>query len=71
MGQTLRSQETLRKLAMIDEGFVEDQAGLGLDPAGPTAIPCGTAADVALDGSIHHAAAALPSFAHMCGRADS
>jgi hypothetical protein len=25
-----RFQETLRRLAMIDEGFVEDQAGLGL-----------------------------------------
>jgi 4-carboxymuconolactone decarboxylase len=30
MGQTVRFQETLRRLAMIDEGFVEDQAGLGL-----------------------------------------
>jgi 4-carboxymuconolactone decarboxylase len=29
MGQTVRFQETLRRLAMIDEGFVEDQAGLG------------------------------------------
>ena len=28
-GQTVRFQETLRRLAMIDEGFVEDQAGLG------------------------------------------
>jgi hypothetical protein len=27
MGQTARFQETLRRLAMIDEGFVEDQAG--------------------------------------------
>jgi alkylhydroperoxidase/carboxymuconolactone decarboxylase family protein YurZ len=30
MTQTVRFQETLRRLAMIDEGFVEDQAGLGL-----------------------------------------
>jgi alkylhydroperoxidase/carboxymuconolactone decarboxylase family protein YurZ len=30
MGETMRFQETLRRLAMIDEGFVEDQAGLGL-----------------------------------------
>ena len=30
MGQTVRFQETLRRLAMIDEGFVEDRAGLGL-----------------------------------------
>ncbi len=33
MGQTVRFQETLRRLAMIDEGFVEDQAGLKLGPA--------------------------------------
>jgi 4-carboxymuconolactone decarboxylase len=33
MGQTVRFQETLRRLAMIDEGFVQDEAGLGLDPA--------------------------------------
>ena len=32
MGQTARFQETLRRLAMIDEGFVQGQAGLGLDP---------------------------------------
>ena len=31
MSQTARFQETLRRLAMIDEGFVEDRAGLGLD----------------------------------------
>ena len=30
MGQTARFQETLRRLAMIDEGFVADEAGLGL-----------------------------------------
>ena len=30
MGQTARFQEILRRLAMIDEGFVEDEAGLGL-----------------------------------------
>ena len=30
MSQTARYQETLRRLAMIDEGFVEDEAGLGL-----------------------------------------
>jgi 4-carboxymuconolactone decarboxylase len=38
MGQTVRFQETLRRLAIIDEGFVEDQAGLGLDPAGKSAL---------------------------------
>ena len=30
MGKTVRFQEILRRLAIIDEGFVEDQAGLGL-----------------------------------------
>ena len=30
MGQTPRFQEILRRLAIIDETFVEDQAGLGL-----------------------------------------
>ena len=30
MGQTARFQETLRRLAMIDERFVEDEARLGL-----------------------------------------
>ena len=30
MGQTVRFQEILRRLAIIDEGFFEDQAGLGL-----------------------------------------
>jgi hypothetical protein len=38
MGQTVRSQKMLRRLAMIDEGFVEDQAGLGLDPASKSAL---------------------------------
>ena len=44
MGQTARFQETLRRLAMIDEGFVEDQAGLGLGPAGTSALDPKTAA---------------------------
>ena len=30
MGQTVRFQETLRRVAMIDEGFVQDEAGIGL-----------------------------------------
>ena len=30
MGQIVRYQEILRRLAIIDEGFAEDQAGLGL-----------------------------------------
>jgi len=37
MGQVIRFQEILRRLAIIDEGFAEDQAGLGL---GVTAFRC-------------------------------
>ena len=44
MGQMVRFQETLRRLAMIDEGFVEDEAGLGLDPAQASALDPKTAA---------------------------
>jgi 4-carboxymuconolactone decarboxylase len=44
MSQTVRFQETLRRLAMIDEGFVEDQAGLGLGPAAASALDPKTAA---------------------------
>jgi 4-carboxymuconolactone decarboxylase len=44
MGQTVRFQETLRRLAMIDEGFVEDQARLGLGVAGTAALDPKTAA---------------------------
>ena len=44
MGQTVRFQETLRRLAMIDEGFVEDQVGLGLGPAAASALDPKTAA---------------------------
>ena len=38
MGRTVRFQETLRRLAMIEEGFVEDQAGLGLSQASTSAL---------------------------------
>ena len=30
MAQTVKFQEILRRLAIVDEGFVDDQAGLGL-----------------------------------------
>ncbi len=43
MSQTARFQETLRRLAMIDEGFVEDEAGLGLEPAAALALDLRTA----------------------------
>ncbi len=44
MSPTVRFQETLRRLAMIDEGFVEDDAGLGLGLAGTSALDPKTAA---------------------------
>jgi alkylhydroperoxidase/carboxymuconolactone decarboxylase family protein YurZ len=44
MGQTVRFQETLRRLAMVEEGFVEDQAGLGLGLAAVSALDPKTAA---------------------------
>ena len=34
----------MRRLAMIDEGFVADQAGLGLDPAAASTLDPKTAA---------------------------
>jgi 4-carboxymuconolactone decarboxylase len=44
MGQTVRFQETLRRLAMIDEGFIEDEVGLGLGPPASSALDSKTAA---------------------------
>jgi alkylhydroperoxidase/carboxymuconolactone decarboxylase family protein YurZ len=44
MRQTVRFQETLRRLAMIEEGFVEDQAGLGLGPVQTSTLDPRTAA---------------------------
>ena len=44
MVQTTGFQETLRKLAMIDEGFIEHQAGLGLYLARTSALDPKTAA---------------------------
>jgi 4-carboxymuconolactone decarboxylase len=38
MGQTARFRETLRRLAMIDERFVEDEARLGLGLAETSAL---------------------------------
>jgi alkylhydroperoxidase/carboxymuconolactone decarboxylase family protein YurZ len=52
MSQTLRFQDTLRRLAMIDEGFVEDQAGLGLAMAGESALDAKTAALLQLGASV-------------------
>src|SRR5207247_9531619 len=44
MGQRARFQWTSRRLAMIDEGFAVDQAGLGLGLAGTSALDPKTAA---------------------------
>jgi len=44
MSQSARFRETLRKLTMIDEGFVKDEAGLALSPAGTSALDPKTAA---------------------------
>ena len=42
MSETARFQETLRRLAMIDENFVGDQAGLGLGQAWSLALDAKT-----------------------------
>src|SRR5664279_5105670 len=52
MEQTARFQETLRRLAMIDECFVEDAAGLGLGLAGTSALNPKTAALLQLGVSV-------------------
>ena len=43
MSHTARFQETLRKLAMIDEGFVKDEAGLALGSVATSALDPKTA----------------------------
>ena len=48
MGQVVRYQEILRRLAIIDDGFVEDPAGLGLGPGGARVLDPRTAATVDL-----------------------
>ena len=52
MSQAPRFQETLRRLAMIDEGFVEDQAGLRMGLAGTSALSAKTAALLQLGASV-------------------
>jgi 4-carboxymuconolactone decarboxylase len=52
MGQMARFQEMLRRLAMIDEGFVEDQAGLGLGLAEISALDPKTAALLQIAASV-------------------
>jgi 4-carboxymuconolactone decarboxylase len=43
MGEAVKFHEVLRKLTMIDEGFIEDQAGLGLGLATTPALDPKTA----------------------------
>jgi hypothetical protein len=52
MGQKPRFQETLRRLAMIDEGFVEEQAGCGLGLTGTPALDPRTAALLQIAASV-------------------
>lgn len=52
MGQTARFQETLRRLAMIDEGFVADEARLGLGPASASTLDAKTAALLQVGASV-------------------
>ena len=52
MSQTVRFQETLRRLAMIDEGFVQDEAGLELGPLMTSTLDPKTAALLQLGASL-------------------
>ena len=47
-----RFQETLRRLAMIDEGFVEDDAGLGLGQVATSALDPKTVALLRVGASV-------------------
>ena len=52
MSHTVRFQETLRRLTMIDEAFVEGQAGLGLGLSGAEALDAKTAALLRLGAAV-------------------
>ena len=52
MKQAARFQETLRKLAMIDEGFVKDEAGLALGSAATSALDPKTASLLQVGASV-------------------
>jgi len=52
MGEIVRFQEILRRLAMIDEAFVEGQTGIGLGLAGTPALDPKTAALLQLGASV-------------------
>lgn len=59
MGQTVRFQETLRRLAMIDESFVQDEAGLGICRGKTSALDAKTAALMQLAVSVALGSAAV------------
>jgi alkylhydroperoxidase/carboxymuconolactone decarboxylase family protein YurZ len=52
MSEAARFQETLRRLAMIDTRFVEDEAGLGLGLAGTSALDSRTTALLQVGASV-------------------
>src|SRR6516164_4374135 len=52
MSHTVRFQETLRRLTMIDEGFIEGRAGLGLGLAGAPALDAKIAALLRLGAAV-------------------
>jgi alkylhydroperoxidase/carboxymuconolactone decarboxylase family protein YurZ len=59
MVRTVRFPETLRRLAIIDESFVEGQAGLGLALDGESALDPKTAALLQLGASVALGAAGV------------
>ena len=48
----MRFQETLRRLAMIDEGFVQDEVGLRLELAGTSTLDPRTTALIQVGASV-------------------
>jgi alkylhydroperoxidase/carboxymuconolactone decarboxylase family protein YurZ len=52
MAQMIRFQETLRRLAMIDESFVQDEAGLRLELTGTSTLDAKTAALIQVAASV-------------------
>lgn len=52
MDQAVGFEETLRRLALIDEDFVEGEAGLGMDPAASSALDPKTAALLQIGASV-------------------
>ena len=61
MGRAVRFQEILRRLAVVDEGFVGDQAGLVLGLPGGERPLAASSADDAGCGAFPSTATGLPS----------